>query len=335
VATAAVTVRALTAFQSAYNYADLLAEQPDDDPVGNARRLHEALRLALDFEAASSTCDESLWRDGGYMAQMVRDCRRSLRALPSHRAVAAPARRALDRLVAFQGLIHGEPDDFERWARMLPSSEGELEWWEAAAAAGSSLGIYALIAAAAAPSVSARHLAAIEDAYFPWTGALNSLLDSLVDEAEDAAAGQLSLVNCYSSRQAAAARVGWLAERMLEAVRRLPDGRRQAVLVVAMSCNYLSTPEASRPLALELASGVRAAIGGLAAPALLIFRMRRLASHLARAPPVARWADAGPQPSSRGEGRECWSCVSSSSTTRCRWRGGASGRWRLPVRCVR
>jgi len=58
-------VRALVAFQSAYNYLDTLAEQPSADPVGNGRRLHSALLLALepgagrrDYYAGYPRCDD-------------------------------------------------------------------------------------------------------------------------------------------------------------------------------------------------------------------------------------------------------------------------------------
>ena len=42
----------MVAFQTAYNYLDLLTEQLGPDPAANARRLHEALLVALDPAAA-------------------------------------------------------------------------------------------------------------------------------------------------------------------------------------------------------------------------------------------------------------------------------------------
>jgi len=162
-------VRALIAFQAAYNYADMLAEQPGADPVANARRLHEALLVALDpaaahldYYALCPGCD-----DGGYLDEIVDACRAALRELPSSAAVAEPARRAAARIVAFQSLSQGERDELERWARSLPAAAAGLAWWESAAAAGSSLGVHVLIMAAAPPGVKATKLAALQDAYFP------------------------------------------------------------------------------------------------------------------------------------------------------------------------
>ncbi|MGD1058885.1 MAG: DUF2600 family protein, partial [Solirubrobacteraceae bacterium] len=81
----------------------------------------------------------------------------------------------------------------------------------ATASAGSSLGLFALIAAAAHPSLPPADASAIEDAYWPWIGALHSLLDSLIDKADDTAVAQQSLLDYYTTPQEAAARMQILA----------------------------------------------------------------------------------------------------------------------------
>jgi tetraprenyl-beta-curcumene synthase len=108
-------VRALVAFQAAYDYADTLAEQPGPDPVGNGRQLHTALLVALDPGAAHRDYYEHCPRcgDGGYLEELVDSCRAALCALPSYASVAEPARRAAARIVAFQSLSLGGPDGRE------------------------------------------------------------------------------------------------------------------------------------------------------------------------------------------------------------------------------
>jgi tetraprenyl-beta-curcumene synthase len=289
-------VRALVAFHVAYNHVDALAEQPSDDPVGNACDLHQALLVALDPDMAHRDARRlhPRYEDGGYLAEVVDACRTALGGLPAYAAVAAQARGAAARIVAFQSLSLGGREGLERWALMLAPADSRLEPWEAAAAAGSSLGVCALIAAAAASSPRAEELAAIERAYFPWIGALHSLLDSAVDVAEDAATGQLSLVGCYRSPRDAALRMRWLTVSALDLARGLPDGRRHAALVTAMACHYLSGIErsAAGELDADLAHGVREALGGLARPALLLLTARRLAGRCGRgrdrAPAVRR-----------------------------------------------
>jgi tetraprenyl-beta-curcumene synthase len=116
------------------------------------------------------------------------------------------------------------------------------------------------------------------DAYFPWVGALHTLLDSLVDREEDAAAGQHSLLDYYSSPQETAARLSLLAAESLSRIRALPCPRQHLLLLAGMASHYLSTPEASRPDALLTARSVLGTIGGLAAPTMLVMGARRAAS---------------------------------------------------------
>jgi tetraprenyl-beta-curcumene synthase len=208
--------------------------------------------------------------------------------------VAPSARRAAERIVEFQscntGELQGDLAALERWARAATPPGEDLRWWETAAAGGSSLCVYALIALAAERDLdgswtgaSARATtdagvhedgSAVQDAYFPWIGALHSLLDNLVDVAEDRATGQHNLIGLYASPQEAATRMGRLAERSLGAARALPDARGHTLLLAAMASFYLSTPEAATPAALPLARAVLGALDGPADLAMLVFRAR-------------------------------------------------------------
>ncbi len=284
----AAAVRALTALQAAYNYADTLAEQPSEDPVANGRRLHEALLAALDPHAEQRDYYEhSPHRDaGGYMDEMIERCRAALATLPAYALLAPAARAAAERIVECQSLSLGERSrahvELGRWAHEHAPAGEELAWWETVAAGGSSLGVYVLIALAADSATDSCDVAAIESAYFPWIGALHSLLDSLVDRAEDAEIGQLSLVGCYASPADAAARIGTIATHAARRARGLPGGEWHAALVAAMAGHYLSAPEASAPEVVAIASNVRAAMGALAGPILVMFRARHFLARLTR-----------------------------------------------------
>ncbi len=307
----AALVRALVAFQTAYDYLDVLAEQPQADPVAGARALHEALLVALD-PARGPGLDGGTPRDGGqpdyyagypqredgsYLAELIDRSRTALAALPSYAAVAPAARRGVERIVAFQSLnlseAQGEHDAFAKWARAeIPAGTG-LRWWEAAGAGGSPLCVYALLAAAAEPAVDAGEVMAVENAYFPWIGGLHSLLDHLVDRAQDAASGQRNLIDYYAGPREAAERMRALAERAAGAARALPRGRRHEIVLAGMVGYYLSAPEASATDAAPIARNVRAAIGGPIAPALLVFRARSVAERTAGARSGVSTAEAG------------------------------------------
>ena len=244
-------IRALVAFQAIYNYADLLAEQPSEDPVGNARDVHRALLIALDPSGGSSMRDSRSTADGridgDFLAEMIAACETASWQLPSYGTVAATVCRAAERIVAFQSLSLGRQGELESWAgsQELGLVSAGFAWWEVAAAAGSSLSVHALLAAAASPELTGHDVTAIDAAYFPCIGALHSLLDSLVDEQEDAATGQLRLLDCYPSRAQATAGLRRLTAHALNAARELPSGADHALLVTAMACSYLAAPEAS------------------------------------------------------------------------------------------
>ncbi|HEY7933213.1 MAG TPA: DUF2600 family protein [Solirubrobacteraceae bacterium] len=277
-------VRALVAFQSAYNYLDMLAEQPHSDPVSSGRRLHEALLVALDpmadhgdYYAYYPNSD-----DGGYLKEMVEACRDALCALPSYRSVARAALRSGERIVAFQSLnlseLQGDHKALEEWSRAQTPAGSALRWWETAAAAGSSLGVHVLIAAAAASTIDHGELDALERAYFPWIGALHSLLDSLVDCKEDAATAQRNLIGYYDTPQELEDRMGLLTRQAMSSARALGDGQRHLIMLNGMAGFYLSAPEARSGSARATAQEVRETLGMLGAPTRVIFGARRLAS---------------------------------------------------------
>lgn len=279
-------VRALVAFQAIYNYADMLAEQPSEDPVGNARRLHQALLVALDPRGEETSARDAQRTgdaertgarvDGDYLAEMITACETASWQLPSYGAVAATVCRAAERIVSFQSLSLGRGAELESWAECQGPGSARFAWWELAAAAGSSLSVHALIAAAASPELTAQEVAAIEAAYFPCIGALHSLLDSLVDAREDGATGQLCLLDCYPSRERAAEGLQQLAAGALKGARELPRGVEHALLVTAMACSYLAAPEASAGDVIGVTRRVRASLGPLARPILLVFALRGL-----------------------------------------------------------
>jgi tetraprenyl-beta-curcumene synthase len=278
-------VQALVAFQAIYNHVDMLAEQPSGDPEGRGRALHETLLLALEPGACSPAGRVHALQpesdDGGYLAEMIEACRWSLSRLPGYAPAEPAARAAARRIVAFQSLSLGACGKLEAWALEEAQPGSGLEWWEAAAAAGSSLPVHALIAASASPGLGTQEVAAIDDAYSSVIGALHSLLDSLVDEAEDAATGQLRLIGCYRSPQEAATSMRRLTDRAIDAAWELPNGRAHAILAAAMACSYLAVCERSNGRTEAVASGVRASLGGLSRPILFVFALRRLAGRLA------------------------------------------------------
>jgi tetraprenyl-beta-curcumene synthase len=274
---------AVVAFQAVYDFADTLVEQPGRDAAARGRRLHGALLRALapgsgheDYLACELHRD-----DGGYVRALVDGCRQQLRKLPSYELATAAALRAAARMVSYQCLIHDErgaaAPELARWARSIAPTGAPLRWWETAAAGASSLGVFALIAAAARANVDARELALTERAYFPWVGALHVMLDSLADRAADELSGHHSLVGHYASTEEAADRLGAIATRSLSATASLAAGRRHELILAAMASFYLSSPGAATAPGLLVGARVGEALGAIARPSMAVLRLRRRA----------------------------------------------------------
>ncbi len=261
----------------------MLGEQPSPDPILDGRRLHEALVYALDPHGTPLDWYEHhpQREDGGYLNHLVEQCRQAFAGLPSHELVGERARAGAARIVAFQSLnlseSQGDHTGLEQWALQATPPGTELRWWETAASAGSSLGVYALIGAAAETRLDEHETDAIDRAYFPWIGCLHSLLDNLIDKHEDEAAGHRSLVEYYGPLRAAQ-RMSWLAERAERAASELTHGRRHTTILTAMIANYLSTPEARSDQLAPVSDAVLATAGPLTAATLLVFRLRHLSS---------------------------------------------------------
>jgi tetraprenyl-beta-curcumene synthase len=272
-------IRALVAFQAAYDYIDTLVEQPATDPLANGRQLHQALRVALDpsSEHIDYYRHHPCRDDGGYLRDLVDTCRRAIGSLPSQALIAAATGRAADRMVAYQSLNHGCSDygPLATWAEGQTPSTCDLRWWETAAATASSLGVFALIAVAGKSSLVAQDVDAVEAAYFPWIGGLHVLLDSLVDLADDLVAGDHSLVNHYGSPTDTSDRLGAIASRAFSAAGELPDGAIHALILAAMASFYLCSAEAAQPATREAAERVMSAMGELALPTIVVLRARR------------------------------------------------------------
>jgi tetraprenyl-beta-curcumene synthase len=363
--------RAMACYQTAYNYLDLLGEQPAVHPLTHGGRLHSALLLALDPDATAhpdyyehlrhedeareggdgvrrageagqsskgegdsksevGSRSEGRREDGGYLSGLIDVCRAALRALPAWTTVAPEARAAAQRIVAFQSAntqegsqtardgLQGDLVALEQWARSITPADSGLCWWETAAAGGSSMGVYALIALAGESDPSPDRVAAVANAYFPWIGALHSLLDNVVDVAEDRATGQHSLSGRYDSPAQAATHMGWLARRSLAAAQGLPQGRAHALVLAAMASFYLSTPQARTPAAAPVARAVLQELGGSARLTMPVFRVRMLATRM----PAADAADVASAVDTVGMGDAAGIAASSAGTVNATYVSG-------------
>jgi tetraprenyl-beta-curcumene synthase len=278
--------RALVAFQGAYDYVDVLSEQPSEDTIASGYRLHLTLVAALEpgGRRLNGYAHHPVDDDAGYLQAFTDACRSAVDRLPSYPATVVYATEGARRIAFYQGLNNwgdgGGPEEYARWAAEETPSGTGLRWWETGAAAGSSLSVFAALAAAADALVGPGQALAIDTAYFPWIGALHTLLDSLVDHPADVRQGQHSLVEHYADAQEMAGRMHEIAQVSMHRAGALPHGRSHQMLLAAMSCFYLVAPEASLAYAVLARARIIEAIGDLAGPTMAIMRARQsLDSH--------------------------------------------------------
>lgn len=274
-------VRAVVAYEILYDVVDAIGEAPTADPLEHNRAVHaalldalapdEPLRYRLSFITASAT------DDGCYLTLLVHRCRDALRRLPAQALVLPALERFAARAAEAQSLNHAGGSDGHRalaqWAAAQPVS-GFL-WWEIAAAAGDPLGVFALLAAAGDPRTLDSDVTTIEQAYFPWIGALVWLMESLVDQHDDAGSGNHSYVGHYDSTQHGARRLATIAGHAALAAAGLPRGPSHAVLLAGVAGLYLSDPHAATPEASEGAQAIRQMLGWPVDVLLVVLRLRR------------------------------------------------------------
>jgi hypothetical protein len=181
------------------------------------------------------------------------------------------------RVVIYQSRINlataGDHPALARWASKQPAGS-QLRWWELGAACGSSLAIFAHLAAATDPNLTWREVEAIEALYWPWAEALHIMLDNLIDQAEDHATDQHNLIDYYASQDEMVERLDLLAREMVKRTAAVPPHHR--LILAAMVALYLSDEQAWIPSARPASERILDATGTFSRPALLLLRLRRM-----------------------------------------------------------
>jgi tetraprenyl-beta-curcumene synthase len=274
-------LQALVAYEMILDFLDNVSERHPTE--ANGRELHLALVEALQPAVPlSDYYRHHPWSDdGGYLRSLVERCRAACAGLPSYARVQPLLVEATWRaqVLALNHLREdGQRDGaLEAWARMEFPDVGGLSWFELGGAASASLVVHAMLALAAAPRVRDGDVTATHDAYWPWPSLATAMLDSYVDQAEDARNVDHSYISHYPDSAAAADRLCEAIERALRGARALPGGHRHALLIASMVALYLSKDSA---LDAELRDTTRrlVAAGGsltrLLVPVLRLWRLR-------------------------------------------------------------
>ncbi len=238
--------------------------------------LHEAMLCAVDpirptadyYAEYGKVGGPPAPRDGGYLDRLVQAARQTLRDLPGYQ-VAKPLVLDLVRLYSeLQSIKHLSPTVrdslMEQWFRDrwgggpalgLIGAAGhrsdrlkrDLKWWEFGAAAGSTLGMFALICASGDGNLTPDVAEALTAAYFPAICGLHILLDYYIDQEEDVWGGDLNFVSRYSSGdEALGALDSFVRWSLSEASVCHPSPHLHRAVVRGLLALYLSDPKVRR-----------------------------------------------------------------------------------------
>jgi len=275
-------LRLLVAYQLAWDYLDSVHERCPTET--NGRQLHLALIDALDpGRPRTDYYAHHPWSDdGGYLDALVDACRENCELLPEYERVRPlvlqEARRA--QVLA----LNHEPDParrdaaLRRWSQAeFPAGAQRAHWFELSGACSAGLTIFALLALAAERTCSPRQVQQTHATYLPWTSVAATMLDSYVDQADDAASGDHIYVSHYPSLEVAKDRIGWLIHRCLTDAGRLDGGEKHIVIAASMIALYLSKDSARAAAMREETAALAASGGSLTRLLLPILRLWRTA----------------------------------------------------------
>ncbi len=237
----------VTPLETIYDYLDNLCDRhPEVDPQAYPV-LHQAIADALDPYAAPRDYYASgpAEDDGGYLQWLVTQTQQALASVPHVDALQpyfADAASFYAELQTFKHLPNGQRElACVAWYERNRSRFGALDWHEFACAAGSNLHVFAALYTAYSGDRDA--IGQAYDAYFPFVSAIHILLDSFIDQEEDAEHDDLNFVRAYGSAKAMRERFAFMTAKARDRLRELPDSGHHRFVLDVMTLFYLSHPK--------------------------------------------------------------------------------------------
>lgn len=240
-------VEIVAPLEAIYDFLDGLCDRHPLTTPQAYRQLHLSLADALD---PSRPMHEYYLHgppgdDGDYLASLVRRVRRALSRLGDYELLVpyfSDAARLYADTQTYKHLPEGEREQAcKEWYAREDARFGDLSWWEFGAACGSQFQVYGPLYAAFCSEFD--RVQDTYDAYFPAFSALHVLLDSFIDQQEDADHGELNWLDCYPSFDAFCERMRVLTGRARERFSALSMPRAHTFALRIMGLFYLTHPK--------------------------------------------------------------------------------------------
>ena len=244
-------VRFIVALQTISDYLDNLCDRVPGADAQTFRTLHQAMLAAVDPAVALKDWYDTYpyQDDGGYLNLLVSACQETIAAFPGYRDIREDLLHLVQLYCDLQVYKHIEPrfrvEKLVNWFSEKKSLAPTLYWWEFAAATGSTLAMFALVAMAAARSVTTSERKELLDCYFPWVCGLHILLDYFIDLDEDEAYGDLNFVSFYPTPLAMEEGMKQFLQEALRGVEALPRPGFHHTMTMGLLALYLSDSKAT------------------------------------------------------------------------------------------
>jgi len=261
-------IKFIVAYQTISDYLDNLCDRSTSLDPDDFRALHEAMLQALTPDAKLS----SYYRfrqeqdDGGYLTALVQTCRDVLRNLPNYRIAASAVLELAGFYCDLQVHKHVKSEErlprLQAWFDQNKSRLPEMTWYEFAACAGSTLGIFGIVSLLFNPNTSSELISKIKQAYFPWVQGLHILLDYLIDQEEDRRGHDLNFCSYYPDSEFLAKRLIYFYRQAQQSIASLPFPEFHRLINRGLLSIYLSDNKVSQQKEVLKISRKLLSIGG-------------------------------------------------------------------------
>lgn len=240
-------LRFAVAFQTISDYLDNLCDRGDDISERHFRQLHLAMVDALtpNGQQRNYYLYGKYQNDGGYLCMLVAVCQESLVECKGYAKIQSYLFQLCRLYTDLQVYKHLQLNIRAKklWQWVDKENDFALLQNVFAAATGSTLGIFMLVAYMMEDKLSEKAVSALYELYFPYVQGFHILLDYFIDQQEDLAGGDLNFCRFFANDGAfydALYHLYWKASQLAEQV---SDGAFHVMLMHAMLGLYLADPK--------------------------------------------------------------------------------------------
>lgn len=245
-------IRFIVAYQTISDYLDNLCDRSTSLDPDDFSALHESMHHAIlvgaeptNYYRFREDCD-----DAGYLATLMKTCQEVLAKMENYTVINPYLGTLCGHYVNLQ--VHKHVRKEEREARLIALYESAkddlppMTWYEFAACAGSTLGIFCLVSYAMRKDFDGAIAKQLYEGYFPYIQGIHILLDYFIDQQEDLEEGDLNFCFYYENEAELQARLLYFIREAGKCAEQLPHSTFHQYIIQGMLGIYLSDRKVMR-----------------------------------------------------------------------------------------